>query len=287
MTTDRKTKKIISTAVKAVLVVIVCVFGLFLSDKRIPDSKPEGALRVMFFDVGEADCSLAYGDGISILTDAPKDKTRQAAGVMRRAGIKRLDLLVITHYDYDHCGDAVRILEEFGADTVLLPEPGEENERRLCAAIKEKSDGGFIFAKTGQSYDINGARAEILAPNGAPDKNNALCIVYKLSYNGKSVLMCADAEVKEEKVILSKYKNELRSDIIKVAHHGSKYSSSSDFIKAVNAKYAVISCGANGYGHPDLGKIDAFEQSGAEVFITQRDGVVIFDLLPDGVEKVK
>ena len=86
---QRKAKRIISAVVITALIVIVCVIGLNISKTRLPDGIPDEALRAVFFDVGEADCSVFYSDGVAIMTDAPEDMTKQAVGLLKRLGIKR------------------------------------------------------------------------------------------------------------------------------------------------------------------------------------------------------
>ena len=282
-----KIKRIIGAAVAAVLIVVISAVGLLISKTRLPDNVPDGALRAVFFDVGEADCTLFFNSDTAILTDAPADMTNQAVGYMKRAGIKRLDFFVISHYDSDHCGDAERIINEFEIDTIILPEPTRnqtEIYEKIVSAANEKK---CITAKTGQSYETGGVKIDVLSPNGIGKENNDICLSYRLTYKNSSVLMCSDITADEEKVILSKYGDKIKSDIIKVAHHGSKYSSTAKFIKPASAKYAVISCGRNTYGHPATETLDALKAAGSEIFITQAEGVIIFDILADDVVRVK
>lgn len=283
----RKAKRIISAVVITALVIVISVIGLSISKTRLPDGIPDGALRAVFFDVGEADCSVFFCDGVAIMTDAPEDMTKQAIGYLKRLGIKRLDYFIITHYDYDHSGDALKIIDGFEVGTVLMPKPLRDKTERYDEIVKRIGEDRCVIAKTGQKFDINGVHIDILAPNGVGKENNDICIAYKLTYKGSSVLMCADIDADEEKVILSKYGDKIKSDIIKVPHHGSKYSSGDKFIKTVNAKYAVISCGQNNYGHPDLEVADRLKAAGAEVLFTQSSGVMIFDLTSGGVERIK
>ena len=84
-----------------------------------------------------------------------------------------------------------------------------------------------------------------------------------------------------------KYGSSLRSDVIKIAHHGSDYSSTDDFLRATSPSFAVISCGKNSYGHPSMRVITTLKTLGADVAITEGDGVVIYDIFPDRVERKK
>lgn len=282
-----KIKKITGTVTAAVLVVVLCVAGIIISDSRIPDRMPDNAYRAVFFDVGEADCVLYHGKDAAILTDAPANQTDTVTGYMERIGIKRLDYFIISHYDKDHAGDAVRMIEKFKPYHILLPEPVGNKDEIYGEIVKITDEKQRITAKTGQSYTAGGVVIDVLAPNNRGNENNDMCIVCRIAHKDTSLLMCSDIDTDDEKVILSKYGDKIRSDVLKVAHHGSRYSSSDAFIGAVSPQYAVISCGPNTYGHPDTGVMNRLRAAKASVLTTQTDGVIIFDFFEDRVVKVK
>jgi competence protein ComEC len=282
-----KIKRITGTVIIAVLVVVVCVIGIIISNTRIPDNLSPGAYRAVFFDVGEADCILFHGDGAVILTDAPANETERLTGYMERMRIKQIDYFIISHYDADHAGDAVKIINKFKPSHVLMPEPLENQRGIYNEIVKVTTEKQRITAKTGQRYNKGGVVIDILAPNGKGTESNDMCIVCKISYGDSSLLLCSDIDTDAEKVILSKYGDKLKSDVLKVAHHGSRYSSSDAFICTVSPNYAVISCGQNTFGHPDIGVMDRLKAIKAEVLTTQQNGVIIFDFFSDSVVKVK
>ena len=280
-------KRITGTVISAVLVLVLCVVGIILTTDRLPDRLSPGAYRAVFFDVGEADCILYHGDGAVILTDAPANETEELIGYLERMRIKRIDYFIITHYDSDHAGDAVRIIEKFAPEHVLMPEPVSKKDDVYNNIVKATKEEQRITAKTGQSYTAGDVVIDVMAPNGKGTDNNDMCIVCKLTYKETSLLLCSDIDTNEEKVILSKYGDSIRSDLLKVAHHGSRYSSSDAFICTVCPKYAVISCGPNTYGHPDKDVIQRLKAINAEVLTTQQNGVIIFDFFSDSVVRVK
>lgn len=282
-----KIKKITGTVITAVLVVVVCVIGIIISNTRIPDKLSPGAYRAVFFDVGEADCILYHGDGLVILTDAPADETDQVTGYMERMGIKRIDYFIISHYDSDHAGDAVKVIKKFRPDHILLPEPVEGKNGIYNEVVKITDEEQRIIAKTGQSYTSGDAVIDILAPNNKGKENNDMCIVSRIKHKETSLLLCSDLYADGESIILSKYGDSIKSDVLKVAHHGSKYSSTDAFICTVSPEYAVISCGPNTYGHPDRDLIKRLKAINAEVLTTQENGVIIFDFFADHVVRVK
>lgn len=282
-----KIKRITGTVLTAVLVVAVCIIGIIISTSRIPDSLAPGAYRAVFFDVGEADCILYHGDGAVILTDAPANETDQLEGYMERMRIKRIDYFIITHYDSDHAGDAVEIIKKFDPVHILMPEPVGNKNGIYKEIVRMTRKEQRITAKTGQSYTQGDIVIDILAPNGKGTDNNDMCIVCKLTHKNTSLLLCSDIGTDEEKIILSKYKDKIKADVLKVAHHGSRYSSSDAFICAVSPGYAVISCGPNTYGHPDTDVMERLRAIKAEVLTTQQNGVIIFDFFADSVARVK
>ena len=282
-----KVKRIAGTVIRAVLVVVVCVLGIVISKTRIPDRLPDGAYRAVFFDVGEADCVLYHGDGAAILTDAPLDNTEQVTGYLQRMGIKKLDYFIISHYDRDHAGDAVKIINKFDPVHILMPEPVDVNDSVYKDIINATEESRRIIAKTGQSYNTGDVRIDIFAPNSAGTEDNDTCIVCKLTYKETSLLLCSDTNADEEKIILSKYGDKVKADVMKVAHHGSRFASSDEFICTVSPEYAVISCGPNSYGHPDTSVMKRLKAINAQVLVTQTEGVIIFDFFADSVVEVK
>lgn len=270
-------RKITGTAVKAVLVVLIFVFGLLTSDTHIRGGMPDNVMRAVFFDVEQGDCTLVISDGAVILTDVPLFKSEAVIGYMQRLGIKRIDWFIISHFDTDHAGDAVKVIDAFEITHLLFPEPADGSDPLYREIVAAADENACTVAKTGQSYIQGDIRIDVLAPGARGKTDNENCVACRLVYGETSLLLCSDMIVKEEKVILSKYGGGIRSDVLKVAHHGSKYSSSEEFLEAVRPEYAVISCGANRYGHPTTETLDKLEKTGAEILITQANGVIIFD----------
>lgn len=272
-----KIKKTAGAALKAALAVVLSVVGLLISGSRLPDKLPKGVMRVYFFDVGQGDCTLVVSDDAVILVDVPLYRSAEVIGYLERMRIRRIDWFVISHFDADHCGDAAKIVDRFEISHLLAPEPADVNDP-VYADLIARTDGNVrVTARAGQSYTQGGIVMDVLSPGARGKTDNESCAVCRLVFGGTSLLLCSDADIKEEKTILSKYGGGIRSDVIKIAHHGSKYSSSADFLRAVSPSYAVISCGPNYYGHPTTETLDALEAVGAEYIITQANGVIIFD----------
>lgn len=279
--------RIIRTAVRAVLAVLTVVFGFTAVSGRLPDDRPDGFMRAVFFDAGEGDCALIIcGDSV-VMIDAAEGGSEQAIGYMQRLGIDHADYMIVTHFDRDHAGDVPRIMREFSVYRLLMPEPVDASIFAYRNIISGVSGEEIIYARTGQSYVCGELSIDVLAPNAKAKKDNDTSIVCRVSRGDRAVLLCGDASAAEEKTMLSKYGSSLRSDVIKIAHHGSDYSSTDDFLRAASPSFAVISCGINSYGHPSMRVISTLKALGADVAITEGDGVVIYDIFPDRVERKK
>lgn len=281
-----KIKKRIRITAAVVITLAAAVIGIIISKTYIPQ-KPDDVMRAVFFDVGEGDCMLFYGSGCSILIDAPYGSAVSVEGYLQRFGIKKIDCFVITHFDSDHCGDAVKIIRDFDVVSVMMPDDtgGGSYYDRIR---NETSAEQRLYAVTGDKFVFGEVGLEVMAPNRSDVSDaNGMCIAAKLTYGKSAILCCSDITAAEERIMTAKYKDRLSSDILKVSHHGSAYSTTDDFINCVKPDYAVISCGKNSYGHPSFSVIDKLKNAGTEVAVTQTDGVVIFDISSAGVERIK
>ncbi len=278
--------RILSAALRAALAVIVVIAGLRLRGAGLPSGGADGFMRAVFFDAGQGDCALICSGEGAILVDAADGISASVTGYMQRLGIKRLDYFIVTHFDRDHAGDVTEILDRFEVGAVVMPEPAEDGY--VYNFIKERiKDGKTVTAMTGLVLYCGDMEIEIMAPNRRGRTDNETSVVCRISRGPRSVLMCADVTASEEKTVMAKYGVKCRSDVLKVSHHGSDSSSSDEFLKLVLPSFAVISCGRNNYGHPSVRVIGTLQSIGCDVAITEGDGVVIYDLFDDHVERKK
>ena len=282
-----KNRKTAGIVLRAVLAAAVVLTGLLTSGTRISDRIPDGAVRVLFFDVGQGDCTLIVSDGAVILVDVPLYRSDPVTGYLGRLRIRKIDWFVVTHFDSDHCGDAARILSSFNVAHLLMPEPADADDPLYREIVSAADPDTVVTAKAGQSFSPGAMTLDVLSPGSRGKTDNERSVVCRIAYGADSVLLCSDMGVSDEKTVLSKYGGSVSSDILKVGHHGSKYSSSPDFLKAVSPAWSVISCGQNRYGHPTLETLSALEDVGSEYIVTQANGVVIFDLFGDLVVRKK
>lgn len=286
---DRLRVRIFNTLkVRIAILILIIIFNLgypILSSKRI-------GLEINFIDVGQGDCTLIRANGKSILVDAGGSKDEKSFDVGKNTvfpylldrGIVSLDYVIVSHFDSDHCQGFNFILKNMKVKTAIICNIGQESEEynhfvRLAKENKTKiryvQKGSII--KLGKNKII-----EILYPdknekiNDNAKNNNA--IVFKLTWNKFSMLFTGDIEEKAERKILEMYKNKeekLKSDILKVAHHGSKSSTMQEFLDEVKPSIALIGVGENNnFGHPNDMVLNRLEQSGCKTYRTDMLGEI-------------
>jgi competence protein ComEC len=241
-------------------------------------------LTVSYVDIGQGDSELIeLPDGTNIMIDAgDKDGAPKLIDYLKERKIAKIDLVLITHPHIDHYGGLLQTMKLFPVGMVYdsgAPTTSTTYLKLLkeFAAKKVK----FKITRRGDKIDYgNGISLNILAPedpllkNTRSDTNNA-SIVAKLTYNKVSFLFTGDMEEESQDRML-KSPADLQADILKVAHHGSRYTSSNQFLKAVNPKAAVISCGTgNSYGHPHMEALKRLADNNIAVYRTDLMGTII------------
>lgn len=239
-----------------------------------------GKLTISFIDVGQGD---------SILVQAPSGKTMLVdAGVLemgsrvvsyiKSKSIKKIDILVATHPHNDHIGGMPDVINSFSIGQIYMPKASTNTYsfEKLLTAIKRK---GLTVktAKAGVVLDLgSGITAKMLAPNSThyEDLNNYSAVI-KITYGKTSFLLTGDAETQSEQEML-KAGYDLKADVLKIGHHGSAYSTSLAFLKAVSPKYAVISVGKNNdYGHPAQVTINRLKYYRIPMYRTDECGTIV------------
>lgn len=213
-----------------------------------------------------------------------------------------IDYIIISHFDLDHVGGILTVMEKLKVGQVIISKQGEdsENYRKFKEIVKNKkikvSIVGINDTKNQEKINIEeNLYFDILWPNNSNliSENilNNNSIVCKLNYKNFSMLFTGDIEELAEKQILEEYKNNsyvLNSTILKVGHHGSKSSSTLDFIETVNPKIALIGVGENNkFGHPNKEVIERLEKVNCKIYRTDQMGQITLNINKNGNLKIK
>jgi len=249
-------------------------------------------LVITFLDVGQGDAIVVQApSGRTVLVDGGGEVeghltgydigTRRVVPALRRLRLRSIDIVILTHPHEDHVGGLVAVLRTFSVGLVLdsgVPHPAPSYERFL--RLVDARHLPYRLARRGQRLDLGtGAVAVILNPPEPPVTGtgadvNINSVVARLVYGTVAVLLTGDIEAMTEERLL-RDRDELASAVLKVAHHGSKTSSTSAFLEAVSPRAAVISVGTmNPFGHPHRVTLDALQAVGASVYRTDLDGAV-------------
>lgn len=235
-------------------------------------SLPEDALHVHVIDVGKADAILLESPDANVLVDcgtaeAAEDVLRYLAA----RGIDRLDAVWISHPDDDHCGGLPAVLQTVPADAVVESPVGESisGMTALPQAVPLRR------AAVGERYAYGAMTFEVLGPLQDYAESNNDSTVFRLQYDGFTMLFCGDMEAQAERDLLAGGAA-LRADVLKVAHHGSDTSTSAALLEAVQPRYAVISSGEDRSMLPRNAVLQRLHTAGAEIFRTDTDGAVVF-----------
>ena len=247
---------------------------------------PPGAAWITTLDVGQglavlvrtANRALLYDAGPAFGAEADSGE-RIIAPYLRATGIERLDAMIVSHKDTDHSGGAASVLENFEVATMLSSLPagdpllGLAPDAQACAA--------------GQTWTWDGVRFEMLHPQGAgakARKTNDLSCVLKVSAGSRSMLLTGDIERPAEAELLNRAPGVLAADVLLVPHHGSRTSSSAEFLAAVRPSIAVVPVGyRNRFGHPNAEVMDRYSSMNCRIFRTDREGAITVELSEGGL----
>ncbi|MDU1601571.1 MAG: ComEC/Rec2 family competence protein [Clostridium sp.] len=237
-----------------------------------------GELKVHFIDVGQADSILIQQGNENMLIDAGNNEDEDTIkSYLNNLGITEFKYVVGTHAHEDHIGSLDYIMNSFKVGKIYFPKVTATTKKfeNLVKAVKNKGMQ-FTAPKVGEIFNLGQAKCTILAPNSNnyEDANND-SIVIKLEYGSNSFMFTGDAEDVSEKEMLSKGLD-LKADVLKVGHHGSKSSSCDEFLNTVNPKYAVISVGKdNDYGHPNKESLQRLSSRGIQIYRTDESGTIV------------
>ncbi|MCQ2512678.1 MAG: MBL fold metallo-hydrolase [Lachnospiraceae bacterium] len=271
-------KRILLFGVISVILLVLCACTLPFRKQPEPVNLPEGSyFEIHFLDVGQGDASLILCDGEAMLIDGGgSEESSFIYSYLENHNITHLKYIIGTHPDADHIGGLSGALNYADAEIAYCSE--EEYDTATFHNFKKYLDKNGItlqVPKDRTELTLGAATGKIIGPVSSEAEGNNNSLMLRLEYGNTSFLFTGDAEWEEEAAVLAGNKK-VRSTVLKVGHHGSKYSSSRKFLEAVSPKYGVISAGKdNSYGHPHPSLLNRMEQEGIFLFRTDLQGNIL------------
>lgn len=273
---------------------ILIIAGIVILSIQFPKE-----LSVTFLDVGQGDCICVRTGEETYLFDCGSSSERNVAEnilipYLKQEGIKHLDAVFVSHPDNDHISGILELLENgyeegIEVERLILPDIGEkrrEEELKELLLAAEQATGGSVpvaFMGKGAVWQSRKVSFICLHPGSesADLDTNAYSQCFLIKYGKFTMLLTGDVEEDGEKQLLETLTEMGVKDIslLKAAHHGSRYSTSQEFLERLSPTVAVISCGRdNSYGHPHEEVLERLEQAGTIIYMTPRTGAVEMDV---------
>lgn len=281
------------------------IIGNFLVWQEIYHIQNNNLLKVIFLDVGQGDSILIEApNGNQLLIDGgPDNKVIEQLGKNMKFFDRSINALLTTHADRDHINGLISVLGKYKIKTFLDTdnETKTQNFLDLKELIKNKgvqeiniNPSSLSLGRASKNIEIildkkHQIYLEILFPeNSAKDwETNMASVVTKLIYKNKSFIFTGDSPAEVEKYLVSAYGKSLKADVLKLGHHGSKTSSSEEFLEAIDPDYAIVSAGLNNsYGHPSPETLDKLKNLKIKYLETSKVGGIEFDTDGNNLELV-
>ena len=261
--------------------------------------------RINFIDVGQGDSCLIRYKGTNIMIDSGGSLSKNKDGkpydigenvlnnYLLNRGITRLDYIMASHFDEDHSQGFVFLLKNMKVKNVIISEQYKtssiyEQFKQIC----KKQNIQIIYVRSGDEIRIKDLAFKILHPKSKanqisenPLNNNA--IVCMVKYKNRRILFTGDIEKVAENERVKEYTNGLKADILKVGHHGSKTSTTKEFLDLINPSVALIGVGQNNkFGHPNEDVIKRLEEKNIQIYRTDEMGEISVIIDKNGKIKI-
>lgn len=300
MRESKKRKKILT------LIIILVIFSVIVNRYTsisyntitVTQYNSEDELQIHIIDVGQAESILIVQDGFTMLVDSGDNFTGDdVVKYIKNLGIDKIDIFLITHFHRDHAGGAHKIISSLDVKKIVCHKFSDLStmqerfwyiDMSISRSIRETFGSMSIFMESAcennklKNFDVGDAKVYTLSQNNDAVNVNNKSIVFKLVYGDFSMLFMADAESEVEKELLEE-DADLSADVLKIGHHGSKTSTTDEFLDNVNPKYAVVSCGnGNDYNHPYGAVTKRFEDKNIPLYRTDELGDIVITVKDDG-----
>lgn len=243
-----------------------------------------GRLKITVLDVSHGDAVLLQDGKRNVMVDVGDSKNRMLLEQkLAKYDVKRVNTVIVSHHHKDHMGNIFTVAGKYGVSNIYdngNVNTGNKNSIKLHDILSKGNYNNRVL-KAGDVIKFDkGYYMEVLSPGSflqadkriKNDQNNN-SVVLKLHYGDFTMLLTGDIEAPTEALLYKKYGSELKSDVLKVGHHGSKTSSYYKFIEQVKPQYALISCGDFAkYHHPNQNVVGSLQHLGAKVYTTEKNG---------------
>ncbi len=251
----------------------ICLMGILLC--VVARYRPS-FWRIMYLDVGQGDCAVIEWNRNVFIVDAGPEYEDVLKPYLMQRGIQEIDGVILSHSDWDHMEGLLALSEDedFTIKRLwLADEPAQANENRACLEKNVQAEGGSVEkVKAGYGFQTKDFSMKVLSPLEEHKDTNEGSLVVELEVEGGSFLFPGDIGKEAEQEIQGQCKD---IDVLKVAHHGSKYSTSAEFLQTIQPELAVISCGRNNrYGHPHGETLQRLDERMIEYYVTADQGAI-------------
>ena len=288
---DKNHYKFIRKTIKKIitlLLIIIISISLF--------NKLDKKLEIHFIDVGQGDSSLIITPkGKKILIDGGGDENYNIGNnvlipYLLSKKINTIDYIIVSHFDTDHVGGLISVAEHLKTKNIIISKQ-INNSKNLYNLVKiaNSKNINIIQIRENEIIDIEKdikllflwPRSNEMVLENSLNNNSIVC---KLYYNDFSILFTGDIEKESEKRIIKEYdKKILKSNVIKIAHHGSKTSTTSNFIDTVSPSIALIGVGENNnFDHPNIEIINRLKENNIDIYRTDLDGEITLTINKKG-----
>ena len=247
-------------------------------------------MLVHYIDVGQGDSMLIQVNGKNLLIDSgPKESKSKILSYLDSISISKLDYIVSTHPHEDHIGNMSAIIDKYKLGSFFAPkvEYTTSSFEKMIESLVRKNLKINVIKADSNTIDLGeGTKVTVFSPFNETYSNiNDYSPIIKIEYGNNSFLFTGDASNDLEDKVLSKNPN-LKSDVLKIGHHGSATSTSKSFLNAINPSIAVISVGVgNKYDHPTSKTLDLLNSTNVQIYRTDTYGTIL--LSSDGTTITK
>jgi len=255
---------------KKVWGIILCLFFLNILSFSIVYYFSSNYLEVVFFDVGQGDAIFIETPlKQQILIDGGSNREKIIENLSKEMPFwdKTIDLIVLTHTDKDHITGLLQVLKEYEIENIVWTGVGENKE---WEELIEKEEARILNLRKGSKILFSSIVFEVLYPDKGDNfpSSNDSSIVLKMDYDKSSFLFTGDITSEKESII------GVDIDVLKIAHHGSKYSTSLDFLENTSPELVIIQVGNNSYGHPSEDVLTRLDNFGIKTLRTDINGTI-------------